>query len=90
MINLLFNHGSHRIGHGPHALADLCTSLQTTLKPDINIQVFIGTNPRLALDEIFTAKGPRLHTGVDFIACAIQKARVDKGNAGFCGANTLF
>ena len=58
MLDLLLDHGCHQVGHGPHALADLCPPGKTALEPDVDVLVLVGADPLLALME-----GLRQHRG---------------------------
>jgi hypothetical protein len=42
MLDLALQHRGHRVGRGPHALADLRMSAQPAFQPDIHILVLIG------------------------------------------------
>ena len=90
MVDLLFQHRRHQIGGCPHSLANLRPPRQATFQADVDILVLVSANPRLTLDEILAAKWPRLHRRMDLIACAVQKASVDKGQAVLCCADAFF
>ena len=89
MVDLLLQHRRHHVGHCPHALADLCLARQPAFQTDIDIEVLVCADPRLALDKVLAAERARLHRGVDFVAGAVKKAGVDEADARFCGADTF-
>ena len=89
VIDLLLQHCRHHVGGGPHALADLRLAGQSAFEANIDVEVFIGVDPALALDEVLAAEWACFHRGVDFIAGAVKETGVDEGHAVACGANAL-
>ena len=80
MVTFLLEHRRHQIRHGPHALADLRKARQATFKADVNIEIFVGRDPTLALDEILAREGACFHRRVDFVSRTVQKTGVDKSH----------
>ena len=76
--DFLFEHRCHQVGHGPHALADLCTTLQASAQADIDVPVLIGADPFFCLHGRFAHHRAGFHGGVDFIAGAVEETGVDK------------
>ncbi len=90
VLDLRLQHGSHQVGHGPHALADLRPAGQPAFQADIDVHVLIGADPGLALDELLAAEGSRLHRGVDLVAGAIEETCIDEGHPVPRGADAFF
>ena len=80
MLDLHLDHLGHRIGFGPHPLADLRLPAQPAFQTDIHVLVLVSANPRLALDEILAAERPGFHRRVNLIARAIEKTGIDERN----------
>ena len=89
MAYFLVEHVRHAIGHRPHAFSDLSSALKTTGQSHINIPIFIGSNPALGFHGGFGRKGTRFHAGVDFVAGAVEKARVNENDTLSRSVNTL-
>ena len=81
MPDLCSEHVRHQIGHGPHAFADLCFALQAAGEAYVDVPVFVGVDPRLALHGAFRRDGAGFHAGVDLITCAVEEAGIDKHHA---------
>ena len=81
MAHLLIEHCRHGIRHGPHALADLRAPAQPAGKARIHIPILIGLDPGGTLHVILANDSTRFHGRVDFIAGAIQEARIDEDHA---------
>lgn len=79
--DLLLKHGSHQVGHGPHALADLRTALQAGGQANVDVVVLVGTDPLLVFHGAFAHHGAGFHRGVDFIASAVEETGVDERHA---------
>ena len=80
MTDLLNHHVGHAIGRGPHALADLRASGQPATQADVDVGVLVGRDPRGRLHVVLAHDRPGFHAGVDFIARAVEEARVDEGH----------
>ena len=80
MGDFLRHHVSHAVGRGPHALADLGAAGQPPSQARVDVVVLVGRDPRCRLHVVLAHDGSRLHAGVDFIARAVEKARVDVGD----------
>ena len=78
VTDLLFDHRSHQVGHGPHALADLCAALEASGQTDVDVAVLVGSNPLGALDLALADECTGFHRGVDLVTGAVQKAGVDE------------
>ena len=89
VLDLLFHHCGHLVGHGPHALADLGLAGKAAFEADIDILVLVAADPGLALDEILAAEGAGFHAGVDLVAGAVEEAGIDEGNAVLGGADAF-
>src|SRR3546814_19478085 len=76
MSDLLLHHARHKIGHRPHALADLGMALKAAGKADIDVPVLIVLDPSRRLDRILVYDGACLHRGVDFVARPVDNAGV--------------
>src|SRR5690606_8339468 len=74
MANLDLQHLRHLVRNGPHALADLCTALQTTDQAVVDVPVFIGLNPGSGLHVALANHRTSLHGGMDFVTGAVQEA----------------
>lgn len=72
---------SHIIWRRPHALANLAMTNQTCSQACIDIAVFVGLHKDLLLDGCLGQECTGEEGGVNFVACAIQKASVDEDNA---------
>ena len=81
MRDLGLEHIGHAIGHGPHTLADLRATGKAGLQGDLHVALFIGAYPRLQLHIVFAQHRAAFHSGVDLIAGAVEKARVDEHDA---------
>ena len=78
MRNLGLEHICHGVGGGPHALADLTASEEPRSDAHVDVPVFVRDAPRGLLDASFGQHGPVRKRGVDFVASAIEEARVDE------------
>src|SRR3546814_17885948 len=65
MSDLLLHHARHKIGHRPHALADLGMALKAAGKDDIDVPVLIGLDPYSRLDRILADDGASIPRGLD-------------------------
>ncbi len=90
VITFGLHHGSHFIGHGPHAFADLSVSRQATSEAHIHVPVFIGPYPGLGFHVGFAHHRAGFHRGVNLITGAIKKPGVDKNYTIGCGSDTFF
>src|SRR5690606_20091336 len=81
VTNLLLQHFSHQVRHGPHAFTDLGTTTQTALQADLNVVALVGRLPVSLFHVGLAHYGASLHASVDFVASTVQKARVDEHNA---------
>ena len=88
MAHLLVEHRRHGIRHGPHALADLRAAAQAASEARVHIPILIGLDPGRTLHVILANDGAGFHGRVDFIAGAVQEARIDEDHAilGGCDA----
>ncbi len=89
VTDLGLQHCLHQIRHGPHALADLGTSLQAAGQTDIDVAILIGADPGGVFHLALGHHRPCLHRGVNLVAGTIKEAGVDKGHARFGRADTL-
>ena len=78
MSDLLRHHVGHAIGRGPHALADLRLARKPAGKPDANVAILIGLDPRRRFHLRLGHHRPAAHRGVDFVAGTIEEAGVDE------------
>ena len=89
MGDLFVQHRGHQIGHRPHPLADLGLAGQPAFQPDIDVQVLVGRDPGLALDEVLPAEGTGFHAGMNLVPRPVQEARVDEGHPPLRRADTF-
>src|SRR5690606_33387137 len=68
VTNLLLQHFSHQVGHGPHAFTDLGTTTQTALQADLNVVALVGRLPVSLFHVGLAHYGASLHASVDFVA----------------------
>ena len=71
-------HIRHAIRHGPHTFANLGVALQAAVQSHIDIPIFVGVYPGLALHGALGGYCAGLHAGMDLVTGSIQEARVDK------------
>ncbi len=89
VADLRLQHSRHHVGHGPHALADLGLALQPAFESGIDVPVLIGLDPGGGLHVALADHGAGFHGSVDFIARAIEKARVDEADPVLGGADAF-
>ena len=89
MPALRLEHGGHRVGRGPHALADLGPSPQSGPKADVHVPVLVGADPRRFLHVRLGDDRAALHHGVDLVAGAVQEAGVDEDDPLAGGADAF-
>ena len=89
MADLLFEHGMHQVGHGPHALADLSVPLEPALKPYIDVPVFVGRDPCSLLHVALADHRTGFHRGVDLVAGAVEETGIDEDHPLGSGANAF-
>ncbi len=87
MSDFLFQHRSHQVRHGPHALADLRMAGQATLKTDIDIPLLISANPCGLLHVALADHRASFHRRMDFVAGAVEEASIDEDHTFFCCAD---
>ena len=90
MYYFLRHHVAHHVGLGPHAFANLRLAGETCSNTDVDVGVFIGTDPRLALDGFLRQERAGLHAGMDLVAGAIKEAGVDEKYPVFYRTDTFF
>ncbi len=90
VANFGFQHVGHQVRHGPHAFADLCTAAQAAGQAHVDVVLLVSAQPGAVLDVALAHDGAGQHAGVHFVACAVQKARVDEGHAALGGGDTGF
>src|SRR5690606_14144032 len=78
VTNLLFQHFSHQIRHGPHTFTGLSATTQAALQADLNVVALVGRLPVSLFHVGLAHHGTRLHASVDFVARAVQEAGVDE------------
>src|SRR5690606_12841106 len=81
VADLLLEHAGHQVGHGPHALADLCLALQAAGQADVDVVVLVGADPLLGLHRGLAYHRAGFHGGVDLVAGAVEEAGVDEHHA---------
>src|SRR3546814_18039528 len=81
MAYLLFHHVTHLVRRGPHALADLGDARKAVPQTNSDIALFIGRDPRAALDIVLPDHGTRTHRSVDLVAGGIIQTRGDEDDA---------
>ena len=89
MADLLRHHVGHRIGGGPHALADLSAAREPGCEPHVDVPVLVRRDPARRLHLRLRDDRPRFHRGVDLVTGAVEEAGVDEDDAGFRGADAL-
>ena len=78
MADLLFEHVGHTVRGRPHALANLGLGVQTAGQADVDVPVFVGTDPVLSLHVALANERASFHRCVDFVAGAVEEAGVDE------------
>ena len=84
------HHARHLVRHGPHALADLRVPREAAGQAHVHVPIFVGKHPPRPFDFGLGDHGAGAHVGVDFIARAIQEARVDEDDPFLGGLNASF
>ena len=90
MADLLFEHGLHQIGHGPHAFADLGFAAQAARQAHQHVVALVGLNPGAGLHVALAHHRAGEHGGVHLVTGAVQESGVDEGHAALGGGNAGF